>query len=127
MNKNSFIQIFFYTVIVFIIDYSILKFLQADTSSFIYPIYLLIGFFAITSLLIVLFLKRISKKNINNVGFIYLFLTSLKLFVAYIFLNPILNSTSFSASKEKINFFIIFILYLTIETVLTIRILNNKQ
>jgi hypothetical protein len=54
-------------------------------------------------------------------------LTFIKMGISYILLNPILNSSSQFLKVEKINFFITFALFLTIETVVTIRILNNKQ
>lgn len=47
--------------------------------------------------------------------------------IAYLFMKPILSSQSTFSGTEKINFFIIFILFLIIETILTIRMLNNKQ
>jgi hypothetical protein len=45
----------------------------------------------------------------------------------YLILKPILQLNTHDNSLEKINFFMIFALFLTIETVLTIRILNRKQ
>jgi hypothetical protein len=47
--------------------------------------------------------------------------------VAYIFVKPILNLNLPKTPIEKINFFVIFIYFLAIETLVTIRILNNKQ
>jgi len=37
-----------------------------------------------------------------------------------------LNSKIANIGYEKINFFIVFIVFLTIETVVTVRILNNN-
>lgn len=127
IKKNTTIQIILLSIIIFIIDFLLLKVLNKNTKTFIYSTHLLICFFAIFSIIIVSLLKQISKKNINNVGFVFLFVTTSKMFFAYLFLKPILNSNAISASSEKINFFIIFILFLAIETTLTIRILNNKQ
>lgn len=94
---------------------------------FIYSIPLLYLFFYLFSAIIVFILIEVNKKNINNVGFTFMLLTSIKMAIAYFFMQPILNSKSFYAGSEKINFFIIFILFLIIETTVTIRILNNKQ
>ena len=47
--------------------------------------------------------------------------------VAYIFVKPILSLNLPKTPIEKMNFFIIFIYFLTIETVVTIRILNNNK
>jgi hypothetical protein len=46
---------------------------------------------------------------------------------AYAVLYPILHLPGAEAKIEKIDFFIVFALFLAIETVVTIRILNNKQ
>ena len=47
--------------------------------------------------------------------------------ISYVFLYPILQSTNQLMTPEKINFFITFAVFLTIETVVTIRILNKNQ
>lgn len=94
---------------------------------FIYPTHLLYAFFYLFSVIIISILIEINKKNINNVGFTFMLITSIKMAIAYFFMQRILNSQSVFAGLEKINFFIIFILFLIIETTVTIRILNNKQ
>jgi len=96
-------------------------------SSFVYSIELLYLFFSFFTIIILIILIKINLKNINNVGFSFMFLTSIKMGIAYFFMQPILNSESIFAASEKINFFVIFILFLIIETAVTIRILNNKQ
>ena len=94
---------------------------------FLYSIPLLYISFCLSSLLIVFILYRIKKVSIDNVGYSYLFLTSLKMVVLYLFLRPILASNLPKTPTEKMNFFILFIYFLAIETFVTIRILNNKQ
>jgi len=47
--------------------------------------------------------------------------------ISYAILYPISHSGNQNVKTEKIDFFIIFALFLTIETIVTIRILNNKQ
>jgi len=102
-------------------------FISASTEeNFIYPIYSLYGVFAILSLLIVAVLLKIKKKNMDTVGYAFLLLTSVKMVVAYIFLKPILETSNSKFEIEKISFFIVFIYFLAIETIVTIRILNNK-
>jgi hypothetical protein len=49
------------------------------------------------------------------------------MFLSFMFLRPILNLDLPKTPVEKINFFAIFIYFLVIETLITIRILNNKQ
>jgi hypothetical protein len=93
----------------------------------IYSLPKLYAFFCFSTVVILLILIKINQKSIDNVGFVFMFLTSLKMLFAYFFMQPILNSLNKFAFSEKINFFAVFILFLTIETVVTIRILNNKQ
>lgn len=94
---------------------------------FIYSLELLYCFFFFASILISLVLFGVSKKNINNVGFTFLFLTILKMGIAFFFLQPILKAAATQMSLEKKNFLVIFLIFLTIETVVAIKILNNKQ
>ena len=95
--------------------------------SFHFPIEVVYCFFFICSLLIILLLIKIKEKNIDNVGFTFLLVTFIKMALSYIILSPILNSGNSNIRTEKFIFFIIFALFLTIETIVTIRILNNKQ
>jgi TM2 domain-containing membrane protein YozV len=46
--------------------------------------------------------------------------------VAYAFLRPILASGGKNLATEKMQFLIVFIIFLAIETIVTIRILNDK-
>lgn len=96
-------------------------------TNFIYPIEVLYGFFVICSILIILLLIKIKTKNIDSVGHTFLLVTSIKMVLSYALLYSILNSTRENIAIEKINFFIIFAIFLAIETVVTIRILNNNQ
>jgi hypothetical protein len=85
------------------------------------------GFFLACSLAIILLLLFVKQRSINNVGFTFLFATCLKIGMSFALLMPILNSKTSNIGYEKINFFIVFAIFLTIETVVTIRILNNNQ
>ncbi len=100
---------------------------KAYENNFIYSAAFLYSFFTIVSLAMVFALLKISKKSLDYVGYSFLGLTSLKMVIAYILLRPILHSDLPKTSTEKISFFIIFIYFLAIETIVTIRILNNKQ
>ena len=84
-------------------------------------------FFFICSVIIVFILIKVKEKNIDNVGYTFLLVTCLKMAVSYAVLSPILHSGNPNVRIEKLNFFLIFALFLTIETIVTARILNNKQ
>ena len=85
------------------------------------------SFFLTCSTLIILLLLFVKQKNIDNVGFAFLFATCLKIGISFALLMPILNSKIANIGYEKMNFFIVFAIFLTIETVVTVRILNNNQ
>lgn len=95
--------------------------------NFHFPIEYIYGFFFICSVVIVFILIKVKEKNIDNVGYTFLLITCIKMAVSYAILYPILHSGNLNVKVEKIDFFIIFALFLTIETIVTIRILNNKQ
>ena len=94
---------------------------------FQFPIEVVYGFFFIFSLLIIIVLIKVKEKNIDNVGYTFLLVTCIKIAISFAILSPILHSSNPNIRIEKINFFIIFALFLTIETIVTVRILNNKQ
>lgn len=96
-------------------------------NEFVYSLPLLYAFFGIFALIIVSILLKIRQKNINNVGFTFLLLTSVKMVTAYVFLRQILATALPQTQTEKMNFFVIFLYFLAVETLVTIRILNNKQ
>lgn len=94
---------------------------------FHFPIEVVYGFFFICSVILLLILIRVKEKNIDNVGYTFLLVTFIKMGISYAILSPILNSGNSNIRIEKLNFFIIFALFLSIETITTIRILNKKQ
>lgn len=88
---------------------------------------LVLVFFTVCSILISISLILVKNRNINNVGFAFLWLTFIKMGLSYAFFSPLLHSEPINGSAEKTNFLIVFLLFLTIETVAATRILNNKQ
>lgn len=115
-----------FTFIGFAIDFAVYRLFFSQQALY-YPIYILFVIFMIMSLCIVAVLNVIRSKNIDYVGYTYLMITFIKMIIAYVFLKPILNNSIENQSFDKSNFFLIFIYFLIIETLLTIRILNNKH
>ena len=94
---------------------------------FYYSLEKLYGIFFVLSFIIISILLKIRERNFDQVGMSFLLLTSIKMIFYYLLLRPILNNTQFDITIEKNNFFVLFILFLTIETVVTISILSKKQ
>jgi hypothetical protein len=123
------IEVTFLSILVYLV-HKLVFFLNENNPNlegFHFPIEAVYGFFFVCSLLLILILIKVNEKNINNVGFTFLLVTFVKMALSYLILSPILNSGNLNVRTEKIDFFIIFALFLTIETIVTVRILNNKQ
>lgn len=102
-------------------------FLKINTQTFYYSIETLYLMFLGLSILVFIVLLKVKEKSFDNVGMSFLLGTSIKMVVCYVILRPLLQVSNSSIAIEKNNFFVMFILFLTIETILTIRILNEKQ
>jgi Family of unknown function (DUF6168) len=115
--------------IVFYIIHKIIFFVfekKLATGHFYYPLETVYLFFGTLSITIVFILLIIKQKSFDNVGMVFLLITSVKMILCYVFIMPILQFSS-GNNGEKINFFMLFILFLATETIVTIKILNNKQ
>lgn len=123
------LEVLIISVLIYLIHKTIFFFNKNNFNfqNFHFPIETIYGFFLICSLSILYILIMVKEKNIDNVGYTFLLVTFIKMGVSYFVLSPILQSRNLSMRIEKLNFFIIFALFLTIETLITIRILNKKQ
>ncbi len=128
-SKLGFLKpLFFIALPVFILHYLVFHFSSWNDKQeeFYYSIpflYLLYFIFSKTTLFII---HTISKKNFDNTGMSFMIITSIKMAISYFIVKPILEKSD-EVTFEKLNFFFIFILFLAIETIATILILNKKQ
>ncbi|MBC7847604.1 MAG: hypothetical protein H7Y10_14070 [Flavobacterium sp.] len=123
------LEVFLLSVLVYI-AHKLFFFLNDNNpkfDNFHFPIEVVYGFFFVCSVVILLILIKVKGKNIDNVGYTFLLVTFIKMALSYAVLSPILHSGNSNVRIEKLNFFVIFALFLTIETFVTIRILSNKQ
>lgn len=101
-----------------------LPFFKNVESEFYYSIPVLYLLFFIFSSLILIVVTKISEKNFDNTGMVFMIATSIKMAVAFFLVRPILH---LEGNKiEKINFFAIFIVFLLFETIIVAKILNKK-
>ena len=132
MNLKKFqpiLEVLILSSVVYLI-HKLVFFLNNDNpklQGFNFSIETIYEFFFICSVIIVFILIIVKEKNIDNVGYTFLLITCVKMAVSYAVLSPILQSRNTNVSIEKLNFFLVFALFLTIETIVTARILNNKQ
>ncbi len=95
--------------------------------TFHYSLETLYLFFFILSAIIFKILLLIKERSFDNVGMSFLLVTSIKMVFCYLILRPLLQLPKSDNSIERINFFILFIVFLAIETLFTIRLVNEKQ
>lgn len=84
--------------------------------------YVLFFIFSKTILFIV---KKVSETSFDNTGMVFMIASFVKTGIVYFIIKPILDSKD--NQIEKLNVFFIFICFLLIETIITVRILNKKQ
>jgi ABC-type transport system involved in cytochrome c biogenesis permease subunit len=95
--------------------------------AFHYSLETLYLFFLVLSAIIFKVLLTIKEKSFDNVGMSFLLVTSIKMVFCYMVLRPLLQMPKPHDPTERINFLILFIVFLTIETLFTIRLVNEKQ
>lgn len=82
--------------------------------------------YSIFSIILFLILTTVKKKSFDNVGMLFLILITFKMVICFIFLNAFYVKSVNHYAIEKMNYFVMFMLFLAIETMFAIRILNNK-
>ncbi|MFT5714188.1 MAG: hypothetical protein ACI9WT_000734 [Flavobacterium sp.] len=113
--------------IIYLIHKIIFYLLKIKETTFLYSLETLYLLFLGMSTLVFIVVLKVRERSFDNVGMSFLLATTVKMVFCYLILKPILRLNAQSNSPEKVNFLVTFILFLTIETVLTIRILNKKQ
>ncbi|MFL9830030.1 hypothetical protein ACSV4D_02755 [Flavobacterium sp. ARAG 55.4] len=126
-NYKSFLFLTVAVLLSYIIHKLVFYIFEINQEVFYYTLEKLYAVFFILSLGIILILLKIKERNFDQVGMSFLLLTSIKLGVYYLLLRPILNTKQYDIATEKMSFFALFILFLTLETIVTIRILSEKQ
>ncbi len=123
LNKTTFLFVVFFFI------YSMNKLIFSyvfeikSVVNFKYSLEKLHIIFASFSFFIFLILKKVKQKNLDIVGYAFLLITSIKMIACYVIVRPILEK---EPTIEKLNFFILFIIYLFLETIITIKLLNEK-
>lgn len=90
-----------------------------------YPLYIIYLVFWVMTVIVLAVLNLIHQKNPAQTGYVFLFMTTAQLAIAYVLAKPLLAKT-IDGDIEKYNFFIVFLLFLATEAYYTARLLNNK-
>lgn len=120
-------ELFFFALSFYIIHCLVflLPSLNAAQENFYLSITVLYVLFFIFSKTILFIVKKVSEKSFDNTGMVFMMATFVKTGIVYFIIKPILDSQD--NQIEKLNVFFIFICFLLIETIITVRILNKKQ
>ncbi|RZJ54184.1 MAG: hypothetical protein EOO44_05945 [Flavobacterium sp.] len=100
---------------------------EVDNLNFHYSIEFLYLIFLLFATIVLTIVIGFKKDKFDSIGMFFMLGTFIQMFLAYILLRPILSDTIHNIRFEKINFFITFILFLLFQTVLTVRLLNEKR
>lgn len=103
---------------------SLLPDYSASYDGFHYSLEALYAVFTLFTIIILTILLFVKDKNLDQVGMTFLLITSVKMGICFFIVRPVLIASNENL-VEKINFFMIFILFLAIETIITIRLLNK--
>ncbi|WP_348824622.1 DUF6168 family protein [Flavobacterium aestuarii] len=114
-------------VLLLLIHKTVFYAFKINQEHFHYSLETLYLFFFLFSAIILKILLTVKEKSFDNVGMSFLVATSIKMVFCYLILRPLLQLPNDSDPSERINFFILFIVFLTIETLFTIRLVNEKQ
>jgi hypothetical protein len=113
--------------LLYVIHKLIFYLFKINQGQFHYSLEELYLFFLVLSMIIFKVLLIIKEKSFDNVGMSFLLATSIKMVFCYLILRPLLQIPKANNPTERINFFILFIVFLAIETLFTIRLVNEKQ
>ena len=68
----------------------------------------------------------VKQKNIDLVGNVFMLITSIKMISCFLLIRTYVSNINFKHSLEKWNYLGLFLLFLVLETIITIQILNKK-
>ena len=113
------------SLILFVVHYLIINKLLYEYS-FYYPIYIIYLFLVVVTSTIIVVILVIYKNYKGKTGFAFLACSILKMLLAIIFLIPLITSNLTNKVPGILSFFIPYFLFLTIETVFILNLINRS-
>ncbi|MEN9322822.1 MAG: hypothetical protein RL699_602 [Bacteroidota bacterium] len=101
--------------------------LGQTAASFQFSLLQLYLFFGVSAFILLGILTFLPQRFTDNLGFVFIWLTLLKMALAYWFFYAVTASSATANTLEKRQVFVVFAWFLAIETYLSARILNNTQ
>ncbi|PKQ45731.1 DUF6168 family protein [Confluentibacter flavum] len=128
MNKNLkpfLVVLITFTLLLFTLQYFAVEHLK-QTKTFFFSTWSIYVFHFSATLFIYLFIVFVQKTFSDKTGFAFMACSILKMIAAIIFLLPLILNKEKSVLNDIITFFIPYFLYLLLETVFTVKMLNHK-
>ena len=124
--KKSAIQLVLFTLILFVIhDLTIHNFF--DAFDFYFDTWKIYVFHFLTVLGVIYLLYKRSKTKPKSVFYVFIALSMVKMLAALIFLSPLFFNKEVDALAPVFGFFIPYFLFLAIESLIALRILNSQN
>ncbi len=121
---------FLFFIVPFSIAFYVLQFFLKDSFLPAVPLYFsqwsMHLFMVIASLMVYLLVNYINNVAADKAGFVFLGLGFLKMLAAIVFLFPLIQNETFDKIPTVIYFFITYFVYLFVETLFIVRLLNKK-
>ena len=111
----------------YIIHKGVFYIFKINDQNFHYSIEVLYLIFLFFSALLLILTVKFKKDKFDSIGMFFMLGTFIQMFIYYFVLRPILSDKIHNIRVEKINFFVTFILFLLFQTILTVRLLNEKR
>lgn len=126
---SSVVLVLIISMVLYFVHKSVVGFMELRDvfSSFNMSLELLYSVFGLVAALIIFVLLLVKEKDYNQIGMAFLGLITLKMIVVYFVFKPNIPKNIEGTNYEKINFIVLFILFLIIEVVVATRILNAKK
>ncbi|MEN2398472.1 hypothetical protein GKZ90_0001670 [Flavobacterium sp. MC2016-06] len=126
-NYKPILHLFFLAIATYIIHKGAFFVLKLNDQNFHYSIEILYLIFLVFATVLLIVVLRFKKDKFDSIGMFFMAGTFIQMFLSYLILRPILSDKIHNVAVEKTNFFVTFILFLLFETLLTVRLLNEKR
>jgi len=111
----------------YVVHKGVFMIFKINDQNFFYSLEVLYLIFLFFSTLLLVLTLLFKKDKFDSIGMFFMLGTFVQMFLYYGFLRPILSDKIHNISMEKSNFFITFLLFLLFQTLLTVRLLNEKR
>jgi hypothetical protein len=126
-KRHPFLILLGLVFVLYVVHKLVFHWFKINQEPFRYSLETLYLFFLFLSAIVFKVLLVVKERSFDNVGMSFLLATSVKMVFCYLAVRPLLQTPTPNNPTERINFFMLFVIFLTIETLFTIGLVNEKQ